>query len=541
MAGDKTYIDISRAKCEQRDRLIRDEWKISQKLALGNNVLEVPRTCGVLSEREINITEYNDALDIIERIRQQAYTAEEVALAFCKRAAIAQQLTNCLTEIFFEEAIERARQLDKERAVNPSTPLKPLHGLPISLKDSFNIPGLDSTIGMTYFANKPATEYSALPKLLLDLGAVLYCKTNVPQTMMTADSDNNVFGRTLNPSNLKLTAGGSSGGEGSLIAMKGSVLGIGTDIAGSIRIPSVCNGIYGARPSSGIVPFAGQQSPEDPGMPGIEVVAGPMATSMRACSFFMKTIMSAEPWRYDSSCLHLRWQGQLNSRKPRIGVVFDDGLYTPFPPVRRAIQEAAQKLRDSGVDVVELRLPNVAEAVGITYGMFALDGCQFVQDLIKAGKEPEVESVKRVNLAAIPKSSLQDYMDLNAGRRKLQAVYHDFWLGNNLDALILPPAPQTATPFDEWGPISYTMLWNFLDYPATIIPTGRVQESDVVDGEESALYGEADLKNYKLCLQDDSPETYRDAPLSIQIVGMRQEDEALVEIAGLVDSILNDS
>lgn len=92
MAGDKTYIDISRAKCEQRDRLIRNEWKISQKLALGNNVLEVPRTCGVLSEREINITEYNDALDIIERIRQQVYTAEEVALAFCKRAAIAQQL-----------------------------------------------------------------------------------------------------------------------------------------------------------------------------------------------------------------------------------------------------------------------------------------------------------------------------------------------------------------------------------------------------------------------------------------------------------------
>jgi len=86
--------------------------------------------------------------------------------------------------------------------------------------------------------------------------------------------------------------------------------------------------------------------------------------------------MSAEPWRYDSSCLHLRWQGQQSSRKPRIGVVFDDGLYTPFPPVRRAIQESAQKLRDSGVDVVELRLPNVAEAVGITYGMFALDGCQ---------------------------------------------------------------------------------------------------------------------------------------------------------------------
>ncbi|KAH0351003.1 amidase, partial [Aureobasidium melanogenum] len=538
MAGDKTYIDISRAKCEQRDRLIRNEWKISKKLALGNNVLEVPKTCGILTDREITITEDNDAVDIVDKIRQQEYTAEEVTVAFCKRAAVAQQLTNCLTEIFFEEAIERARQLDQERAADPSAPWKPLHGLPISLKDSFKIPGFDSTIGMTYFANKPATEYSALPKLLLDLGAVLYCKTNVPQTMMTADSDNNVFGRTLNPSNLKLTAGGSSGGEGALVAMRGSVLGIGTDIAGSIRIPSICNGIYGARPSSGIVPFDGQQSPEDPGMVGIEVVAGPMATSSRACSFFMKTIMSAQAWRYDSSCLHLRWQGQQPSRKPRIGLVLDDGVYTPFPPVRRAIREAAQKLRDAGVDIVELRLPHVADAVGITYGMFALDGCQFVQDLMKEGKEPQVESVKRVNLAAIPKSSMQGYMDLTAGRRKLQAVYHNFWLDNQLDAIMLPGAPQTATRFDEWGPINYTMLWNFLDYPATIIPTGRVRESDVADGEDSALYGEQDLRNYKLY---DSPETYKDAPLSVQIVGMRQEDEALAGVVGLVDSILNQS
>ncbi|KAH0386777.1 amidase, partial [Aureobasidium melanogenum] len=538
MAGDKTYIDISRAKCEQRDRLIRNEWKVSKKLALGNNVLEVPKTCGILTDREILITEENDAVDIVDKIRQQEYTAEEVTVAFCKRAAVAQQLTNCLTEIFFEEAIERARQLDQERAADPSAPWKPLHGLPISLKDSFKVPGFDSTIGMTYFANKPATEYSALPKLLLDLGAVLYCKTNVPQTMMTADSDNNVFGRTLNPSNLKLTVGGSSGGEGALVAMRGSVLGIGTDIAGSIRIPSICNGIYGVRPSSGIVPFDGQQSPEDPGMVGIEVVAGPMATSSRACSFFMKTIMSAQAWRYDSSCLHLRWQGQQTSRKPRIGLVLDDGVYTPFPPVRRAIREAAQKLRDAGVDVVELRLPRVADAVGITYGMFALDGCQFVQDLIKEGKEPQVESVKRVNLAAIPKSSMQGYMDLTAGRRKLQAVYHKFWLDNQLDAIMLPGAPQTATRFDEWGPINYTMLWNFLDYPATIIPTGRVRESDMADDMDSALYGEQDLENYKLY---DSPETYKDAPLSVQVVGMRQEDEALAEVVGLVDNILNQS
>lgn len=94
MAGDKTYVDISRAKCEQRDRLIRDEWRISKKLSLGNNILQVPKTCGILTEREISITEDNDAVDIVEKIRQQELTAEEVTVAFCKRAAIAQQLVS---------------------------------------------------------------------------------------------------------------------------------------------------------------------------------------------------------------------------------------------------------------------------------------------------------------------------------------------------------------------------------------------------------------------------------------------------------------
>jgi amidase len=80
---------------------------------------------------------------------------------------------------------------------------------------------------------------------LLTLAFFRYCKTNIPQTMMTGDSHNNIFGRVLNPNKLKLGAGGSSGGEGALVAMRGSILGVGTDIGGSIRIPALCNGSYG--------------------------------------------------------------------------------------------------------------------------------------------------------------------------------------------------------------------------------------------------------------------------------------------------------
>lgn len=94
MAGDKTYIDVANGKREQRERLIRDEWRLSKKLTLGHNVLDVPNSCGLLTERELDITTGNDALDIIEKIRAAEYTAEEVTVAFCKRAAIAQQLVS---------------------------------------------------------------------------------------------------------------------------------------------------------------------------------------------------------------------------------------------------------------------------------------------------------------------------------------------------------------------------------------------------------------------------------------------------------------
>lgn len=114
------------------------------------------------------------------------------------------------------------------------TPVGPLHGLPISLKDNFNLAGLDSTVGFVSHIGDPAAHDSTLAQLLADAGAVFYVKTNVPTAMMIAESVNNVFGRTVNPLNRRLTSGGSSGGESALIAFKGSPWGVGTDIGGSV-------------------------------------------------------------------------------------------------------------------------------------------------------------------------------------------------------------------------------------------------------------------------------------------------------------------
>jgi amidase len=270
-----------------------------------------------------------------------------------------------LTEIFFDEAIQRARELDRERQENPGKTLRPFHGLPISLKDSFQVLGYDTSTGLGCFVDEPAEENSGTAAMLLDLGAVLYCKTNLPQTIMTGDSDNNIFGRTLNPRNTALTAGGSTGGEGALLALRGSVLGVGTDIAGSIRIPSVCNGIYGFRPSVGLVPHGGVRDLTTPGTDGVRSTAGPMATSLRDVALFLKTTMQAETWQYDSTVISVPWRNLKPKEKLRIGLVLDEGIYTASPPVRRGLKNAADLLqRSNRIEIVPLTLPNVAEHYG---------------------------------------------------------------------------------------------------------------------------------------------------------------------------------
>ena len=149
----------------------------------------------------------------------------QVATAFCKRAAIAQQLTNCLTEIFFDRALASARRLDDYLEKHGKT-IGPLHGLPISLKDQFDISGIELTMGYAAYLGRVSDEDACLVSLLEDAGAVLYVRTNVPQTLMLDHTENWIFGRTHNPHNVKLSPGGSSGGEGALIALKGSVLGV---------------------------------------------------------------------------------------------------------------------------------------------------------------------------------------------------------------------------------------------------------------------------------------------------------------------------
>ncbi|KAK0733619.1 amidase signature domain-containing protein [Lasiosphaeria miniovina] len=540
-------------KAQQCDKIPQD-WRIpADKFyhSAAASVMDVPLACGLLSETEARITSDYDATALLGELKAGVWSAEQVVVAFCKRAAIAQQLTNCLTEIFFDEAIARAKKLDQEYGAKLSLsrggkPLPPLFGLPISLKDCFQVRGHDTSTGVCCFVGEPAAEHSALAALLVDLGAVLYCKTNVPQSMMTGDSDNNVFGRTLNPRNRLLTAGGSTGGEGALLALRGSILGVGTDIAGSIRIPALCNGIYGFRPSVGLVPHSGVRDLGPSGTDGVHSSAGPMATSLRDCGLFLKAVMGADAWRYDSAAVAVPWvdnvqqqqQRQPGGRKLRIGVALTDGVFTPSPPVRRGLKQAVDLLRgDSSVEVIPINLPDVELISQDLISYVTLSGSDHYYEQFARTGEPPIPSLQAGGLLSVPGTTLQVYFELNARRAAAAKKYLALFRDNDLDAILMPPAAHTALPLDLWTKATYTGLWNYLDYPAVVMPVDRVRpDVDVADDVSNAKFGPDDEQLYSLYT---GPEQYEDAPVSVQLVGYRHRDEALVKVAAALDSIIN--
>lgn len=455
-------------------------------------------------------------------------------MAFCKRAAIAQQVTNCCTEIMFDEALERAKECDSYLATN-DIPMGPVHGLPISLKDSFNVKGTQTTIGyVSFIAHPPAAQNSNLVDILFKQGAVFYVKTNLPQTMMAADSDNNVFGRTLNPNKLSLTAGGSTGGEAALLRIRGSVLGVGTDIAGSIRIPALCNGILGFKPTSGRIPFGRKVPPGRLGSPSsILPVIGPEGHSIRDMELFMKTVIDTEPWEVDEGTIAVPWRRVTPNLRPlRFGLIRADPKFPLHPPIQRTMHIAATALKTAGYSITLLddQIPSIYTTAVLAWKFFLLDPKKTPVDHINASGEPWVPAIASCSFPELAgwQPSLDELFDMNVQRQKILKVYHDLVVENQLDAILMPTYQATAVPHDTYGVPIYTILPNLLDFPAATIPflkASRDLDKDFIQNDVTYV------PTY-------DPEAVEGAPCAIQLVGKPMKDEELIRIMELVAGTL---
>ncbi|KAK8085463.1 hypothetical protein PG997_006734 [Apiospora hydei] len=495
--------------------------------------LQAAKKSGLLSERELDITENHTARDLLPKLAAGELSSVEVT-------------TSCLTEIFFNEAIERAKEADQYLEKNGKV-RGPLHGLPISMKDSFVVKGRYASVGYVEYLRQPIPEdESALVKLLQDAGAVLYCKTNVPQTMMTADSENNIFSRTLNPHHTALNAGGSTGGEGALLAFRGSPLGVGTDIAGSIRIPSVCCGVYGFKPTADRVPFAGQNSCPFPRnhLPGIIPAAGPMANTLADLRLFMDIVFAQGPWRYDGTAIDVPWRSlpaKAEGEKLVIGVAPEDEEFKLHPPVKRTIENAAKKLEAAGHTIVHLPAdPTRSMALGgrLAFAFFGLEGAPSNEQMEAEFGEPLVQSLAvgvHPYSAANPPPLAAEWGGAKkvAEWHRLRAEYRDSWrrawIEHGLDVVLAPGATSTAVRHDAFGVPVYTASWNVADYPACIIPYGCSSK----ELDPTAMKGHAAFD------ADYTPELQDGAPCSIQVITPTFKDEECLHAASIIDKVLN--
>lgn len=154
----------------------------------------------------------------------------------------------------------------------------------------------------------------------------------------------------------------------------------------------------------------------------------------------------------------------------------------------------------------------------------------------------------------MPGTTLQGFFDLNVRRAEAAKTYLKLFRDNDLDAILMPPAPHTAVPLDSWTKPIDTCLWNYLDYPAIVIPVDHVRDIDSADDLDNAKFGPDDEQLYGLCRHrflnfsrpklthpsiDTGPEQYKGAPIGIQVVGYRHRDEALIKVAAVLDSIIN--
>lgn len=522
------------------DALLPAEWKLPEAFLSEFNsstpvsVLDVHRQ--FLDDLEIEITEAESATSLLDDIASSKYSSVDVVSAFLHRAAIANQLTNCCTEYMFELGLNRAKFLDDYLHTNGTT-FGPLHGLPISLKDSFNVPGYDSTLGyISFIGNSLNLPESKLCKLLFDLGAIFYVKTNLPTTTLPSETENNIFGRTLNPLNLTWTAGGSSGGEGSLIKQRGSLLGVGTDIGGSVRIPALCCGTYGFRPSADRIPYADKSLPFDHDYLLIKSVAGPLANNIGDISLFFKSVLNAKPWLYDNKSLPFTYQNvEPIPEKLTIGVILNDETLPVHLPIQSIIREAAMKLEHGGHNIVFIKNhPKYGDAFNASAAQFGIidyiDGIKSGFDYVKDGDEPLVNCLKNCLFEARPLNTVTKIYQNRKIQDEITTGWYNVFNENKLDILLTPANCSTAPLHDNYGISPYTEMWNFVDFPAIVIPFG------VVDTEYPETQAYPDWLDGIYAKYH--PKSYIGGIGSVQLILPKLQDEKLLEMASIIDLVL---
>ncbi|KEF54134.1 uncharacterized protein A1O9_09929 [Exophiala aquamarina CBS 119918] len=499
------------------------------------DVSDFVETCKLLTPKELGITKLN-ATDLVTRMASGTLTAMETATAFLKRAHLGHQLVNFATEFLVDEALARASDLDAQFKATGKL-VGPLHGVPISVKEHIGLKGRICHSAYIAWTDNIPKEDALLIRCLKAAGAVIHVRTNEPQSLMHADTNNMIYGSTCNPYNRKLTSGGSSGGEGASIGFRCAAIGIGTDIGGSVRIPAAFCGAFGLRTTALRNPYKGVLLAGE-GQESIRCVISPLANSAADLNLVQKAILDQEPWDEETSLCPLPWKkiepytpGQIT-----VGLMWDDGMVHPHPPISRGLKYAKSKLEAAGVKVVEFEAFEHARGWDILTQLYFPDAAKTQKDLLAEAAEPILPLTEWAFSVAKPEPiSVTENWDLNARREAYREDYHRIMKERGIDFILCPAATGVAAELNVGKYWPYTAIWNILDQPAVAFPTGLKADPsiDLVETEYKPRPGhdEREFKRY-------TPGLYVNAPIALQVVGKHFRDEEVVAAAELISEIV---
>ncbi|KAF8996208.1 amidase signature enzyme [Cyathus striatus] len=495
---------------------------------------------------------------IVSQVQDGSIDPQDVLLAYGKQAIRAHRATNCLTEVMITDAIEWAGMCDKNG---------PLAGMPVSMKDTVGVAGYDSTMGYTPLVNRPFQRHAPLTQLLLDAGALPFVKTNIPITLLSFESTNPLFGRTSNPHNAAYSPGGSTGGESALLAYGGSRIGIGTDVAGSVRVPAHYSGVYSIKCSTGRFMKVGNAT-SIPGQEGVPAVYSPMARTLEDLETFWKGVMSMSPWKYDHTVHPIPWREVefKNPGKPKWGVIRHDGFVTPSPACERALDTVIEALKAQGHEVIELTPPSIPNLIQIGAQLLLADGLRTCTDPISyfESNDPGVaQGLKMFQLPSIlrklytwyiryvkhdniyaslldgySEKSVYEFWKLVALREGEKQKWKEYLDSTGVELTLTVPNALPAVPDGGmkygWRACGYSFMFNILDYTAGVLPVTKV--SSALDGLGKGFRSSNAVEGKVYEMYD--AKGMHGLPVGVQVAGRRLEEELVLKGMWIVKGAL---
>ena len=489
------------------------------------------------------------ACQLARQIADGKMSSTEAVEAHVRQIESVNPSLNAVVVPLFEQAMSEARAADQRQASGEA--LGPLHGVPITIKEMFDVQGTPTTAGLTTRAKHRAGHDAVTVARLRAAGAIVLGKTNVPQLGMMAESDNPVYGRTNHPTDPDRGPGGSSGGEAAIVAAKGSPLGLGSDGGGSIRFPSHACGICGFKPTGKRLSMLGHWTSSN--WPSDWAQPGPMARDVDDLILALQVLSAKQTSQFDECPLPLGDPAVIPVDQLRIGVYEQLDALPAAPAIRRAVVSAAASLEASGAEMIAFELPEVEAIWDLYMQIFYAEGLRDIRrqlkgsvidwrtrDYVRLSQLPTLArpvfartaswiGQKRIGgtLSTLkrPVVSADRYCDLMMQMAQYRMRFQRLLDRHQLDALIGPPCAITAFPHGEFYAnyaLVYTGVYNLLGLPAGVVPVTQVQAHEASiscqgsDAVDRCLAGAASGSE--------------GLPVGVQVIGRWWQDEVVLAV-----------